>query len=171
MAERRIEHDFDCSTDTYWEIFFSPEFNHSLFVERLRFERWDITSTEPLPHGFRRTVEAIPPSGNLPGPIKSLLKRGTGYREEGEWNRDESRYELRAISHSLPEKLLVSGVVRVVPHGTGCRRSYDARVVAKIFGLGGLLEERVLGDLEKSLVRAAEHTRKWLEQQGESRVP
>jgi hypothetical protein len=162
MAERRIEHDFECSTDTYWDIFFSPEFNRSLFVERLRFERWEITSTETLPHGFRRAVEAIPPAGNLPGPIKAILKRGTGYREEGEFHRERSRYELRALSYSLPEKLAVTGTVTVVAQGNGCRRIYDARVVAKIFGLGGVLEQRVLGDMEKSLVRAAEHTRKWL---------
>jgi hypothetical protein len=162
MAERRIEHDFECSTETYWEIFFSPEFNHSLFVERLRFERWEITSTETLPHGFRRTVEAVPPSGNLPGPVKAILKRGTGYREEGEFDRSRSRYELKAISHSLPEKLLVTGVVTVMPQGSGCRRIYDAKVTAKVFGIGGLLEDQVLGNLEKSLVRAAEHTRKWL---------
>jgi hypothetical protein len=162
MAERRIEHDFECSTDTYWEIFFLPELNHSLFVERLRFERWEITSKEPLPHGFRRKVEAVPPTGNLPGPIKAILKRGTGYREEGEFDRDRSRYELRAISHSLPEKLSVAGTVEVVPRDSGCRRIYHARVNAKIFGLGGMLEERVLNDLEKSLVRAADHTRKWL---------
>jgi hypothetical protein len=163
MAERRIEHDFECNTDTYWDIFFSPEFNHSLFVERLHFERWEITSTQETPHGFRRVVEAIPPARNLPGPLKAILKRGTGYREEGEFNRADSTYRLVAISHSLPEKLVVSGKVHVVSRGENqCRRSYDAVVQAKLFGLGGLLEERVLADVEKSLNRAAEHTAAWL---------
>lgn len=166
MAERRIEHDFECSTDTYWDLFFSPEFNHSLFVERLHFERWEITSKVETPHGFRRTVEAIPPTRNLPGPIQAILKKGTGYREEGEFNRVESTYRLVAVSHSLPEKLKVSGTVRVTPRGDHqCRRSYDAVVEAKLFGVGGLLEGRVLQDLEKSLHRAAEHTVAWLQKQ------
>jgi hypothetical protein len=163
MAERRIEHDFECSTETYWEIFFSPEFNRSLFIERLRFERWEITATEELPHGFRRTVEAVPPMRNLPGPIRAVLSKGTAYREEGEFDRERSVYEARAISYSLPEKLLVSNRIEVVARGEGrCRRIFEARVSAKIFGIGGLLEERVITDLQKSIDRAAEHTVGWL---------
>lgn len=163
MAERRIEHDFECSTETYWEIFFSPEFNRSLFIDRLHFERWEITSTFELPHGFRRTVEAVPPSRNLPGPIQAVLAKGTAYREEGEFDRERSVYESRAISYSLPEKLQVRNRIEVVALGEGrCRRRFEAQVTAKIFGIGGILEQRVLADLQKSVDRAAEHTVAWL---------
>jgi len=163
MAERRFEQDFECSADTYWELFFSPEFNQSLFIERLRFERWEITATSELPHGFRRTVEAVPPTRNLPGPLKAVLAKGTGYREEGEFDRTRSVYTVKAISHSLPEKLVVTSRIEVVPLGENrCRRIYDAGVKAKIFGIGGLLEERVLTDMQKSVERSAQHTVEWL---------
>jgi len=54
--------------------------------------------------------------------------------------------------------------MRVTPEGTGCRRTYDAFVSARIFMVGGLLESRLLGDVEKSYDEAAAFSREWLRQ-------
>jgi hypothetical protein len=164
MQKRRIEHTFDCEPDTYWDdAFFNPEYNTKLFLERLRFERWEVIEQVDTDDGFRRIIEAVPRVGDLPGPIKSLLKNGAGYREEGEFRRAESRYTLSVTSKSLGSKLLVTGDMSVQALGDGrCRREYECTVTAKVFGVGGMLERRVLDDWERSYLKAAEFTVQWL---------
>ena len=164
MQKRRIEHTFDCEPHTYWEgAFFNPEYNAKLFLERLRFERWELIEQVDTDDGFRRIIEAVPRVGDLPGPIKSLLKNGAGYREEGEFFRSESRYRLRVTSRSLGDKLLVTGDMSVrALDGGRCRRGYECAVDAKVFGVGGMIERRVLDDWERSYRKAAEFTASWL---------
>ena len=164
MQKRRIEHTFDCDVQTYWDdVFFNPEYNAKLFMERLRFERWEVIEQVDTDDGFRRVIEAVPRVGDLPGPIKSLLKNGAGYREEGEFVRSKSRYQLRVTSHSLKDKLLVTGDMHAKPTDDGrCCRSYDAMADAKVFGIGGMIERRILDDWEKSYRKAAEFTTQWL---------
>jgi hypothetical protein len=43
-----------------------------------------------------------------------------------------------------------------------CRRRARAEVVAKIFGVGGILEKRLLADLEKSYQKSADFTNRYI---------
>lgn len=164
MADRRIEHNFDCSVNTFWsEVFLNQDYNQALFRERLRFERWEVVSQTETATGLARVVEAVPRVGEMPGPLRAILKNGVGYTEHGEFNRAESLYTLKAVSHSLPDKLMLTGEMRVTADGEGrCRRVHMAHAKAKVFGVGGLLEGRVLDGVEKSYNRAAEFTHDWL---------
>lgn len=163
MAQRRIEHTFDCDVETFWdELFLSEEFNKQLFLERLGFSRWELLKQEETADGVRRVVEASPSTRDIPGPLKRVLKQGLGYREEGEWFRSKSEYTLRVTPNSLPDKLDISGEMRVLPEGTGCRRIYDAHVTARIFAVSGLLESRMLDDIAESYEQSATFSREWL---------
>ncbi len=165
MDSRRIEHSFPCDSTTYWENFFSAEYNQALFVGRLKFERWEVVERVETEDGFRRVIEAVPRVGDLPGPIKALLKNGAGYREEGEFFRSQGRYTTHIRSNSLGERLPIEGVMTVEDIGDGrCTRVYLFEVEAKVRLIGGMLEKRVLDDVEKSYGKAAEFTRGWLEQ-------
>ena len=44
----------------------------------------------------------------------------------------------------------------------GCLRVAEASVTAKIFGVGGMLEKKMLADMEKSYVKSAAFTNQWL---------
>jgi Protein of unknown function (DUF2505) len=164
MATRRIEHSFECSVETFWDhVFFNPAFSQKLFIERMRFERWEETSHTPTADGFRRIVEVVPRVGELPAPIKALLKDGAGYREEGEFFRSQSLYRVRAIPRSLPDRILISGDMRVESLGPNrCKRSYVGKVEAKVFGIGGIVENRILDDIDKGYQRGSEVTQSWL---------
>lgn len=165
MAQRRIEHTFDCDVETFWrELFLSEAFNKKLFLEHLDFSRWDLVKQEETTDGVHRVVEASPSTRDIPGPLKRVLKQGLGYREEGEWSRSKSEYVLRVTPNSLPDKLDISGEMRVLPEGSGCRRIYDAHVKANILAVGGLLESRMLDDIVQSYERSAQFSREWLAQ-------
>lgn len=163
MATKRIEHVFDCDVDTYWkEVFLDEGFNKQLFIERLGFSRWELTQTDTA-DGVRRVVHATPSAKDLPGPLQKVLQNGLGYREEGEWWRSQSLYRLRVIPASLADKVDVTGEMRVVAEGSDrCRRIYDARVEARVFMVGGLLEGRILADVVTSYDEAAVFSRQWL---------
>lgn len=163
MATRRIEHVFDCNVETFWEkIFLDDEFNRQLFVGRLGFASWKVLECAPTDDGLRRVVEAVPSVGELPGPLRKALANGLGYREEGQLFRSESRYSVRVVPASLPQQLDISGELRVVPDGAGCRRIYDATVNARLFMVGSLLETRLLDDITKSYEVAAAFSRERL---------
>jgi hypothetical protein len=163
MATRRIEHTFACDVDTYWTRFFLDEaFNKKLFLDRLGFSKWVLVKQEPSGDGARRVVEAAPSTDDIPGPLKKLLAGGLGYREEGEWFQSQSRYVVRVTPNSLPDKMDIRGEMRVVADDAGCRRIYDADVSVRVFGVGGLLEGRILDDVVKSYEAAAVFTREAL---------
>lgn len=165
MATRQISHTFDCDVDTFWKKFFlDEEFNRQLFIDRLGFSKWQVVRSEETPDGLKRVVEAAPSTKDIPGPLKKALQNGLGYREEGEWARSKSLYTLRVIPASLPDQIEITGQMRVTPEGSGCRRTYDAFVNARIFMVGGLLEGRLLSDVATSYDAAAEFSREWLRQ-------
>ena len=166
MDTRRIDHTFNCDPTTYWTTFFSPEYNHALFVERLKFERWEVVERVETEDGFRRVIEAVPRVGDLPGPIKALLKNGAGYQEQGRYYRSEGRYTTHIRSKSLGDRLGFDGVMTVEDLGSGrCRRVYVFEVDAKVPFVGGMLEKRLLDDVEKSYGKAARFTEQYLARQ------
>jgi hypothetical protein len=165
MATKQISHTFDCDVDTFWRKFFlDEEFNRQLFIDRLGFSRWEVVRTQETADGIKRVVEASPSTKDIPGPLKKVLQSGLGYREEGEWFRSKSLYTLRVTPASLPDQIEITGEMRVTPEGTGCRRTYDAFVSARIFMVGGLLEGRLLSDVATSYDAAAAFSREWLSQ-------
>jgi hypothetical protein len=49
---------------------------------------------------------------------------------------------------------------------TSCRRIVDGSVSAKIFAVGGMLEQRMISDLKKSYEKSAAFTNKFVAEKG-----
>jgi len=78
-------------------------------------------------------------------------------------DRKNQRYRLEVKPRSLASKLTIQGELSVQPISErSCRRLYVARVEARVLGVGGLLEQRLLDDIEKSYNRAAVFTNRWI---------
>ncbi len=168
MADARIEHVFDCTQETFWgKVFFSEEYNRRLFLDTLGFSTWRVVRLEEGPDRVERVVDCAPPLGDLPGPLKKLAEGGAGYREIDSYDRKTHRMTLRVEPSVLRDKLTITGVSRTEPAGPGkCRRIYDSTVVAKVFGLGGMIEGRILDDVRKSYDQAAVFTNRYLAEKG-----
>jgi hypothetical protein len=167
MAEARIEHVIACNEETFWKVFFDPEFNQKLFNDVLGFESWKLVKLDDQADRIERTVDAVPKMQDLPGPLKKLVENGAGYREVGVFDKAKKRMTVSVTPSVLEGKLTISGVMRTEPAGEGqCRRIYEQTVTAKVFGVGGLIENRIIGDVKKSYDQAAQFTNQWVKEKG-----
>jgi len=167
MAEVRIEHLIDTTDDGFWKLFFDPEYNKKLFYEVLGFESWKQVSLDETDTRIERVVDVVPKVGDLPGPLKKLAEGGAGYRERDTFDKAQKRMKVQIEPSSLQGKLTISGNMYTVPAGDGkCRRIYDSSVVAKIFGVGGMIESRILADVKSSYDQAAAFTNRWIKEKG-----
>ncbi|MBM4362647.1 MAG: DUF2505 family protein [Deltaproteobacteria bacterium] len=163
MTETRIRHEFDCDEDTFWATFFDAEYTRRLFLEGLGFERFTLVSLDEKPDRIERVSDVVPKLGDLPGPLKKLAEGGAGYRERATFDRATRRMKTAIEPQSLRDKLFISGVQWTEALGPGrCRRVYDLKVEAKVFGLGSLIEGRITADVQKSYDQAAVFTARWL---------
>ena len=168
MKERRIEHTYDCSADVFWSrIFLDDAYNQKLFLEELHFESWRVIRSEERGTEIHRLVEAVPRLGELPAALKRLLSEGASYQERGVLDRAGQRYRLEVTPRSLASKLSISGELSTTPlTERSCRRTYVARAEARVFGVGGLIEDRLLHDIERSYAKAAVFTNRWIAEHG-----
>ena len=164
MTERRIEHVYDCSEELFWDqIFLDETYNRSLYLDELHFDEYRVLKTEERGGEIHRVVQAVPPVGELPGPLKKLAAGGLGYQERGVVDKKARRYRLRVTPRSLSGKLTITGELYTtgLPDGK-CRRTYLANVEARVFGLAGMIEKRILDDVETSYDKAATFTNRWI---------
>jgi hypothetical protein len=167
MADARIVHDIFASEDAFWKVFFDKEFNEALFLRTLGFDSWKIVSLEESADKIERVIEATPKLGDLPGPLKKLVEGGVSYRERGTFVRAQRSMKVVVEPSKMADKLAISGTIHTESTGErSCRRIYDAVVNAKIFGIGGMIEGRILGDIKASYEKAAEMTNRWVKEKG-----
>jgi hypothetical protein len=168
MAERRMSDLFECSVDTYWsKLFFDEAYNRALFEGALKFESWKLIRSEDSEKTITRVVDAVPRVGDLPGPIKRLIKNGAGYREDSLFDKATQRCTATVHPASLADRLTIKGVTfteRV--SDKQCNRVFLANVKADIFAVGGMLETLILDNLEKSYRKAARFSNQWIAEKG-----
>lgn len=168
MAEIRVEHVFKCSEETFWsKVFFDDEYNRRLFQEVLKFPVWRVKKSEERGEEVFRTIEASPPIGDLPGPLKAVVGDNAGYEERGVFDKKARRYRVQVVPNRLSDKISVNVEMWTEPLGDGqCKRFARATATAKIFGVGGILEKKLLSDLERSYEKSAAFTNTFVSEQG-----
>jgi hypothetical protein len=166
MPSFRIEHTFDCSEKTFWDqVFFDNEYNRRQFSEALRFSLWKELSREDKGGEIVRVVQAAPPVDDLPGPLKTVIGESAGYEERGTFVKAKNQYLAKVVPNRLADKITIEVKMWTEARGDkSCLRVAEASVTAKIFGVGGMLEKKMLADMEKSYVKSAAFTNQWLKE-------
>jgi hypothetical protein len=164
MPSFRVENVFDCNQHTFWEkVFFDAEYNRRLFYDELHFTEWQELEQKDEGERVRRRVKAVPPTGDLPGPLKAAIGNGAGYEETGVFVRATNRYDARVRPNVLGDKVTVELVFRTEPvDDQHCRRIVDGTVVAKVMLIGGMLEQRMMSDLTRSYEKSAAFTNRFV---------
>jgi Protein of unknown function (DUF2505) len=168
MAEIRVEHVFNCSEETFWtKVFFDDDYNRRQFTEVLKFPVWRVAKNEERGDEVYRTIVASPPVGDLPGPLKAVIGDNAGYEERGVFNKKTHRYNVQVVPNRMSDKITVNVEMWTEPMGDKqCKRFARATATAKIFGVGGMLEKKLLGDLERSYEKSAVFTNTYVAEKG-----
>lgn len=162
MSQVRIAHELPCSEEVFWaEYFFDEVFNHRLYVDELGFTEWRQLERDEDERFIRRVVDVAPSLKELPGPLTRIIGEGFRYREVGRFDKNERRYRVSVTSNTLGERLKVEGEMWCQPQSeSSVSRLFEAEVHAKVFGVGRLLESRVIADMERSYDLAADFIRR-----------
>ncbi len=167
MADTRIEHTMNLSEDAFWSAFFSTDYNHALFLGELQFESWKVVSQDDTGDRIERVVDVTPKMPELPGPLKKLAEGGASYRERNAFNKGTKRMTVVVEPSTLQGKLTVSGVVQTQAISEKqCRRIAEFTVTAKVFGIGGMIESKMLSEIRASYDKAAAFTNRWAKEKG-----
>jgi len=168
MPSFRMEHVFECSQTTFWEkVFFDAEYNRRLFYDELHFTEWSELEQKHEGERVLRFVRAVPPTPDLPGPLKAALGNGAGYEERGVFERPKNRYDARVKPNSLGDRVGVELTFRTEPMGDQkCKRIVEATITARVMLVGGMLEQRMMTDLQRSYEKSAVFTNRFVAEKG-----
>lgn len=131
-----------CTPDQFWTIFLDEDYTKALYSDALGFRSFQILEKTDT---SRRTL--CSPKVNLPGPIAKLMGDSFAYEEHGTLDRDKGEWTWKMVQPAgvkKPPTISSRGVMRVTADGaSGCRRSDEVIVEAKVFGLGGMIESTI----------------------------
>lgn len=168
MSERvRIEHTFECSEESFWKLFLEDDYNRAMFVDYMKFPRWEVVESQDEGNVVKRTVEVEPYVADLPPAIKKVVGDTIRYREQGKLDKNENRYAVHIVPARMADKINVEGEQFTESLGENqCKRVFVADINVKVFGVGNLIEKRIAADLTRSYDLGAKFTHRYLKEHG-----
>ena len=167
MAEITIRHELDCSEDAFWKCVFDEDYNRRLYLERLAFPGYKVLEQKEEPGSISRKVHIDPPVAGLPGPVKKLIGDRLSYVEEGTFNKATKRYAFTVKPSTLAEKTTTKGELWTEKLGENrVARLARVTVEVKVFAVGGMVEDKIAGDLRASYEAAAKFTNEYVKEKG-----
>lgn len=158
-------HEFDTDEKTFWEeCMLNEKFNNGLFLDTLKFPGWKQLEQTDDGQKIHRKVKIDPPLTGMPGPLAKALGDKFSYVEEGTYDRATQRYTFTVTPSTMADKTKTTGVMWTEKKGDGkIVRHAKVDIEAKIFMLGKLIEDKVVGDLETTYEAAAAFTRQYVQ--------
>ena len=146
----------------YEKLYFDEPFNIEL-CKATRLDR-SLVKLETAGAKLTRAVKVSPEGRDIPGPVAAVLGGSKfEYTEYMDYELGKYQGRWRTEPFVLRDKILSSGTVAFSAVPGGVRRLVEGDIQVKIFGVGGLIERFVVGDVEKSYAKAAEFTQKWID--------
>lgn len=168
MASVTLKHELACSADTYVEkCVFSEEFNRRLHVDVLKFPGFKLLEQSMEGTVWKRRAQIDPPTTGVPGPLKKIIGDKLSYVEEGEYDTKTKVYKFKVISSTMPDKTKISGELRCEDAGDHkCTRHAKLDVEVKVFMVGSLAEDKILGDIKQSYDASAKFIAEYVKEKG-----
>ena len=154
-----LRHELACDADAYWACVLDRDYNRALFVETLRFGRYDVLEQRERARSVSRRVRAESTRVGVPG----ILHRYLAYVEEGDLDRERSLYTFRCINEAAPGRVDVRGYIHAQQLRTGrCVRTCEIHIDVTLLGLGAWVERRMAEDLKRAYAVSADLTDAWV---------
>jgi hypothetical protein len=150
----------DIPLASYEELYFDDPFNQEM-CNVVKLER-TLLKKERVGNKIVRHTRVAPIGRELPGPVaKAVGASRIEYVEEITYDFDTHTGVWRTVSSILPDKVDTKGTLTLLASGDGCTRISEGTIDVKVFGIGGLIEKIIVGDVDKSYEDAARFTREY----------
>ncbi len=168
MPEITLRHEIDTDEDTYWaKIVFDAAFNEKMYVGSMKFPQWKLLDSKDDDAKLWRRVQVDPPVGDVPAAVKKVIGDRLSYVEEGTFDKKTKRYSFKVTPSTMAEKTKVAGEMWVEKLGDKkIARLTRISVEVKVFMVGGLVEDRILGDLRSAYDKGTAFTNEFIEENG-----
>ena len=168
VPEITLRHEINTDEDTYWaRCVFDAPFNEKLYKGALKFPEWKVLDSKDDDAKLWRRVQVDPPVGDVPGPVKKVIGDRLSYVEEGTFDKKSKRYSFKVTPSTMADKTKVSGELWVEKLGDKkIARVTRISVEVKVFMVGGLVEDRILGDLRSSYDKGTAFTNEFIKENG-----
>jgi hypothetical protein len=168
MPEVTLRHEIETDEDTFWsKLVFDKEFNEKLYVEALRFPRWQLLEMHEDEAKITRRVQVEPPLRDLPAAVKKAIGDRLAYTEEGTFDKKTKRYSFKVTPSTMADKTKVSGELWTENIGNKkIRRMCRISVEVKVFVVGSMIEDRILADLRSSYDDSTTFTNQYIRDKG-----
>ncbi len=161
MTHFAIVHDFECTPQAFWKVFFHEPYNVEVYDRIGVKERRFLERTEDE-HTIRFALR-IMPKRDLPAIIKKIVGGDLGYTEISTYYKGKDTLDVRIEPTLLKERTKMKAVYRLEPLGEGrVRRVFEGDVNVDLPIVGKKVEATVLEDVKRSYDIAAVTTREWL---------
>jgi hypothetical protein len=163
MAEVTVRSELDCSADDYWnKCLLSEPYSNELYLDYLKFPgfKWLSLTTSGTTH--TRKLHIDPPLNGLPGPVKKVIGDKFSYIEEGTFDAVAKRYRFKVTPSTAGDKTTTTGEAWCEEVGGKTVLCTRLSVEVKIFMVGGMVEEKIIGDFKASLTAATTFINQWV---------
>jgi hypothetical protein len=158
-----IRHTFDTDADTFWKVFFDPEYNRALFQDHLKFKVYRVIELDRREDGtIVRRVECAPPV-EVPAVAKKIFGDATAYVEEGRFDPKTQRFVVTVVPKVGADRIQTRAEMRVEARGEKrIERIQDIDNAVKVFGVGRVIEGLIEAETRKTYDASAAFTSHWL---------
>ena len=162
MKQIHLSHEIHCSPAVFWKLYFDPEFTAALLREAIKVDDFKILKFEENEREIVR-VSTGRPRINAPAAVQKIIGDNFSYTETGRLDRATQIWHWNIALSSFTEKTRNEGTMRVESIGPNrIRRTGDAIVEAKIFGMGGMMESGMEKQMHEGWTAGAEFTNRWI---------
>lgn len=145
---------FRCSAERYVAQYFDPESRHRRTVGTggISFTAHEVTREGPEWHMRAELVERV----NAPLPVRKVFGETNRFEEESRWTVGSDVIRVVIRPEKMREKLSITGAYRFAEQPDGTTRvSIEVEVVAKVFGIGGMIEKMATKEVPDSFAADA----------------
>lgn len=162
MKRFTIVHEFACSPERFWRLFFEPAFNAALYREALSVADYAVTSSRETEAEIHRAITGRPQL-RLPAAAQKIVGDRLTFSEDGRFDRRARVWRASFTTSTFGDKVRNVTTIRTEPAGPAAlRRVGEVEIEAKIFGVGGLVESSMESSMRESWDAAARFTAEWL---------
>jgi hypothetical protein len=162
-----IKQTFDVDEETFWHrIHLDEGYNRALYQDHLKFRSFKVLDNQKHQDGsVTRRIE-LAPAVELPGAVKKVIGDVTTYVEDGRFDPAARRWRFTA-NPAATDKIQTSGEIRVESRGPKqIERIVEMEVVAKIFGVGKMIEGFIEQQTRANFEKGEQFTRQWIKDKG-----